>query len=180
MACMASAIASHERNARRLLVVGLEALMDIAEGKMPDVVGAGSRARGGMAGEGVLALAKSILLLLGPYNYVVCSNCNKKQDLTGESCFSCGHRLRVAPIDPAERNIMKEAQAEAKAARTGGELTLPAHSHSDDPREPSALFSATAPAALGGSVGGAAPPKPLAKTIGALKGLPKPHVPGAH
>jgi hypothetical protein len=180
LACMASAIASHERNARRLLVVGLEALMDIAEGKMPDVVGAGSRARGGMAGEGVLALAKSILLLLGPYNYVVCSNCNKKQDLNGESCFSCGHRLRVAPIDPAERNIMKEAQAEAKAARTGGKLTLPAHSHSDDPREPSVLFSATAPAALGGSVGGAAPPKPLAKTIGALKGLPKPHVPGAH
>lgn len=133
LACMASAISSHERNARRLLVVGLEALMDLADGNV-DVGGADNVTRGGLGGEGVLALAKSILLMLGPYNYVVCRNCNKKQDLNGTNCYSCGHRLRVDPMDKSERNIMNQSMNSANTKKA-----LP-------------LASATAPAALAGGI----------------------------
>ena len=133
LACMASAITSHERNSRRLLVVGLEAIMDLADGKLAEALGASSIARGGMGGESVLALANSILLMLGPYNYVVCRNCNKKQELSGLACYSCGHVLRVNPVDKEERNIMRFNK---KGAPGGGGGLAP-------------LASATAPAALG-------------------------------
>jgi hypothetical protein len=42
-----------------------------------------------------IALAKSVLLYLSPYNFVICRNCRKKQDLIGQSCLSCGHLLLV-------------------------------------------------------------------------------------
>ena len=40
-------------------------------------------------------MAKSILQILGPYNYVVCRNCQKKQELSGTHCFNCGAALLV-------------------------------------------------------------------------------------
>ena len=81
LACIAAAISNHERNSRRLLVVGLEALMDIADGKLGHVTGTSHIVAKSLRGEGVVSLAKSILLQLGPYNYVVCRNCHKKQEL---------------------------------------------------------------------------------------------------
>ena len=130
LACLASSISNHERNSRRLLVVGLEALMDLADGKLSEALGASTIARGGMGGESVLALANSILMMLGPYNYVVCRNCNKKQELNGTNCYSCGHRLRVEPIEKEERNFMKKIKG-----------------HQEMP-----LASASAPAALGAAL----------------------------
>jgi DNA-directed RNA polymerase subunit RPC12/RpoP len=45
--------------------------------------------------------------MLGPYNYVVCKNCFKKQDLHGQSCVHCGYRLLVEVVD---RNLGKTRQ----------------------------------------------------------------------
>ena len=56
-----------------------------------------------LQGEGTIALAKSIMLMLGPYNYVVCRNCSKKQELVGQSCMHCGYRIRVDASDNADR-----------------------------------------------------------------------------
>lgn len=120
LACLANAILNHERNSRRLLVVGLESLMDIADGKLPDVMGASASVRGGMAAEGVVALAKSILLMLGPYNYIVCRHCLKKQDLHGQTCYSCGHRLRVDVLD-SEREQLKQRMGAIDSKTGGGE-----------------------------------------------------------
>ncbi len=106
LACIAAAISNHERNSRRLLVVGLEALMDIADGKLGHVTGTTHIVAQSLRGEGVVSLAKSILLQLGPYNYVVCRNCHKKQELVGQSCFACGYRLRVDVSDMSDRGSM--------------------------------------------------------------------------
>ncbi|KAJ1435312.1 armadillo-type protein [Ochromonadaceae sp. CCMP2298] len=79
----------------------------------------------GMRGEGVGALAKALLLQLAPYNYIVCRNCAKRQDI-GSSCVSCGHRLEVdvdvdqaemrralqrAPPDASKKSLVAQAQA---------------------------------------------------------------------
>lgn len=48
-----------------------------------------------LQGESIKALAKSLLLQLSPFNYVVCRNCSRKQDLHGQSCYNCGSRLLV-------------------------------------------------------------------------------------
>ena len=106
LACITASISNHERNSRRLLVIGLEAMMDLADGKMGSIAGAEPIVKAGMRGEGVIALAKSILLMLGPYNYVVCRNCNKKQDLIGQSCFKCGYRLRMETTDAGDRGSL--------------------------------------------------------------------------
>lgn len=109
LACLASAIFNHERNSRRLLVVGLEAIMDLADGVLADVVGADEFVREAAKAEGVVALAKSVLLMLGPYNFVVCRNCHRKQDLHGTSCVHCGHRLRVEVVEKDSLSIRKAA-----------------------------------------------------------------------
>lgn len=107
LACLVTAIVNHERNSRRLLVVGLEVIMDLAEGKPLQTFGADIHVRNSMKSEGILALAKSLLLMLGPYNYVVCKNCHKKQDLQGTACYHCGYRLLVE-VAASEVNEKKE------------------------------------------------------------------------
>lgn len=92
---LATAIMANDRNARKLLVLGLELVMDLAEQKMGRSVGADPHLRIALNSESVIALAKSILQILGPYNYVVCRNCQKKQELSGTHCFNCGAALLV-------------------------------------------------------------------------------------
>ena len=92
---LATAILGNDRNARRLLVLGLEMVMDIAEQKLSTSVGSDPHIRRALVSESVIALSKSILQLLGPYNYVVCKNCHKKQELSGTHCFNCGATLLV-------------------------------------------------------------------------------------
>lgn len=103
LAAYVAAISNHERNSRRLLVVGLEAIMDISDGKIAAVTGSDKLVTQTLQGEGTIALAKSIMLMLGPYNYVVCRNCSKKQELVGQSCMHCGYRIRVDASDNADR-----------------------------------------------------------------------------
>jgi hypothetical protein len=92
---LSTAILGNDKNARRLLVLGLEIIMDIAEEKLSDTLGADMHVRRGLLSESVISLAKSILQMLGPYNYVVCRNCQRKQQLKGTHCYNCGCTLLV-------------------------------------------------------------------------------------
>lgn len=69
-----------------------------------------------MQGESIKALAKSLLLQLAPFNYVVCRNCSRKQDLHGQSCYNCGSRLLVE-VDMVEiKGRVKSSSTSATAA----------------------------------------------------------------
>jgi len=72
----------------------LDALLSIVSTDNNEAVASGVK-RTIQAAEGTRALVNTLLILLGPFNYVVCRNCGRRQDLKGTSCLSCGHRLRV-------------------------------------------------------------------------------------
>ena len=91
LGALASATHDHDKNCRHLLQVGLETLMDLAEGKLSSSVGGDKYVRKGTQGLGVVSLAKSLLTSLTPYNYVVCRNCQKRQNLVGTHCIACGY-----------------------------------------------------------------------------------------
>jgi hypothetical protein len=96
LCCLVAGLNGNERNCRKLLVIGLEGIIDIVEGKsLSDSAVLNEHAKAAMQHETVVALARSLLLMLAPYNYVVCRNCHTKQDLNGTTCYHCGHRLRV-------------------------------------------------------------------------------------
>jgi HEAT repeat protein len=124
LSCLSTAALHDERNSRRLLMVALPVVLDLADGRITHAtvfegetgnfnnsVGTlggtmsgtiqssrvQSQVLGGMRGEGVNSLAKALLLQLAPYNYVVCRNCHKRQDLHGTTCYNCGHPLLVEP-----------------------------------------------------------------------------------
>ncbi len=136
LACVTAAITNNERNSRRLLTIGLEAMMDLADGKMGQVAGAEPLVSKGLKGTGVVALAKSILLMLGPYNYIVCKNCNKKQELVGQACFACGYRLRVEVTDGADRSAFYKPFPKTQPRLTsGGNSTVSAATASREYKE---------------------------------------------
>lgn len=128
LACYTVVIAGQEAHCRKLLMIGLAAVMDLADGVVsPSSVAVrdcSSREdevdadvyvddeqmqrnkqylRLALKAEGVSALAKNLLLTLAPYNYVVCRNCQRKQDLHGTSCYNCGNRLLV-DVEMNQRN----------------------------------------------------------------------------
>lgn len=135
LTCLVSACLKEEKNSRRLLMVGLDPLLDLAEGSIStskldfvnveDKKALSSQSVGhlkaAMQNEGVIALAKSILLMLAPYNYVVCRNCQKKQELRGTSCYSCGNRLLV-DVDYKKDTYLPKKNAKSLPASAGGPL----------------------------------------------------------
>jgi hypothetical protein len=139
ISCLIASISdNHEKNSRKLVMVGLDAILDLTKESMllkkynqrkkkmaqqlKENERGGRRRKSGRKGdddiddgyddneddqpflyfvveaiqdEGLQALVSSLLLSLGPFNYVVCNNCQRKQDLHGTNCFYCGHRLLV-------------------------------------------------------------------------------------
>eukprot|EP01038_Epipyxis_sp_PR26KG_P008951 gene8951-12071_t len=101
LSCLYNSIINHEKNSRKLLLGGLDTILDLSDSKITCINNKDISQNNidyiykAMKSEGIIALAKSILLMLGPYNYVVCRNCQKKQDLHGTSCYNCGYRLFV-------------------------------------------------------------------------------------
>lgn len=91
LAVLINAIQGHERNARRLVMSGLDAILAVAE----RATTSDKHLQRALESEGVQALAQTLLVTLGPYNYVVCRNCTRRQDLRGTNCLACGHRLLV-------------------------------------------------------------------------------------
>ena len=128
LALLVQAIVNHERNSRKLLSCGLEVVMDIVDGKLCDSAGLSAWMVRAIRAEGVSALAKYILTLLGPYNYVVCKNCSKKQDLHGQSCYNCGYKLLLDDYPPnkaqgqEERKDSPPSGKNFSAAATTGQL----------------------------------------------------------
>ena len=106
LACLTNAILNNEKNSRKLLMVGLESVLDLADSNLSSkykalITDANAliQVNNAMKSEGVIALAKSLLLMLAPYNYIVCRNCQKKQDLHGTSCYNCGNRLLTDNVE---------------------------------------------------------------------------------
>jgi DNA-directed RNA polymerase subunit RPC12/RpoP len=105
--CLKFGVLNHERNSRKLLMVGLDAVMDVAEGPTSaKAKAADAYVRQGLRSEGVVALAKDIQLILGEYNYVVCRHCGKRQNLHGTTCLMCGYRLLVE-VDQTDAAFLK-------------------------------------------------------------------------
>ena len=94
----------HEKNCRMLLKEGLDILIEVAESYEKELEiseGGGEEKKVGIKAEKLeamksnAALATSLLQLIGPYNYLMCSNCGKQQ-LSGSSCEHCGRSISFA------------------------------------------------------------------------------------
>jgi len=111
LTCLVNLVVDDEQNCRNLLKFGLDSLIDIAEdyaggegpnegGNVPEISEGSIQGEEKKAGEEKMsksnsALATSLLVMLGPYNYLVCGNCGKEQP-GGTSCESCGHAISFA------------------------------------------------------------------------------------
>ena len=99
LTALVNLVVDHEKNCRMLLKEGLDVLIGIAEGYEQEQQDAGdSNLMNAERKEGMknnAALATSLLQLVGPYNYLVCSNCGKQQ-LSGTSCEACGRSISFA------------------------------------------------------------------------------------
>jgi hypothetical protein len=123
LSVLVNAIHHSDRNSRKVLRLGLEVIMDLADGKIAQSAGVDDHVREGAGSEGVVAMAKSILQMLGPYNYVVCRNCHKKQEISGTHCFNCGSKLLVdVPSARLMRDIEGLAKPPAPGSRSGKRL----------------------------------------------------------
>lgn len=98
LVCLLAALTNHERNSRRLLTTNVDTIIDLSENAVAttnvDERLAG-HIRKAVLSDGVHAVAKNIIQLLGPYNYVVCGNCYTKQSLHGSSCLKCGYKMAI-------------------------------------------------------------------------------------
>jgi len=92
-------VVDHEKNCRRLLKEGLEVLIEVAEAyeNVPeeDLSGGGGKETYVEGIKNNAALATSLLQMVGPYNFLVCSNCGMKQ-ASGGNCASCGRAISFA------------------------------------------------------------------------------------
>lgn len=113
LSCLSHAIINHTGNSRRLLSVGLQAVLDLSDQKLANV-NVDVHVRSACRSESVIAIAKTILQMLAPYNYIICINCQEKQDLSGTSCLKCGHQLRVDVVDKATISPVKLRQDKGK------------------------------------------------------------------
>jgi hypothetical protein len=137
LACLVSAIMNNQANSYRLLIVGLDAMMDLADKRVPELppsllasTNPNSLIDGkynavvyyAMQSEAVIKLAQAILLMLGPFNFIVCRNCHRKQELLGQCCMHCGHKLRVDVVDKKDSLSFKKAAVNyaSKASSTNG------------------------------------------------------------
>jgi len=167
LACITACIANNERNSRRLLTIGLEAMMDLADGKMGLVAGADALTKNGLRGEGVVALAKSILLMLGPYNYIVCKNCHKKQELVGQACYACGYRLRVEVTDGADRSAFYKPFSKSTTAGNGTKEQKDGKEPAHTARKDKVLLGSQSTSSLR-----KIDPRQMSRSVEADKGLP--------
>lgn len=80
LACALAALMGHPHNCRVMLSLGIDQLIDLAGAEDTP--------------EHNRQLIFDILQLLGPYSYVECSNCGKRQP-KGRFCVQCGFETGV-------------------------------------------------------------------------------------
>ena len=88
LAALINLVIDHERNCRQVLKEGIDVLIGVAQDKLQ------GRIRNNSSIEDNAGLARTILQIIGPYSFVLCSNCGHKQS-SGFSCESCGHKIDV-------------------------------------------------------------------------------------
>ena len=125
-------------NCRRLLVHGLDALIELAEAGAAAAKLMQEREHGGDDefdyGETNGALAQDLLHIVGPYNYIVCANCGHRNE-SGTTCVQCGHAIAF-DITEAKHEVAK-----GKGKGGVGSATVGVHSASQPP--PPVPLSAT-------------------------------------
>jgi hypothetical protein len=107
LSLLAKLIVGHEKNCRRVLRMGLDTLIQMAEEGLPEPPRV---ARTGKAGGGGLenlvekpkpwqvstksnsAVALDLLQMIGPHNWILCSNCGTRNE-GGTRCFHCAHSI---------------------------------------------------------------------------------------
>eukprot|EP00981_Chlorochromonas_danica_P002320 scaffold446_cov183-Ochromonas_danica.AAC.19 len=155
--CLLAATQRHDRNARRLVMIGLESILSLTPqqqqgGKnkkrtQPSPASPERKkemeeediyVRAALQSETIQALVHNLLLQLGPYNYVVCGHCQRKQDLHGTNCLYCGHRLLV---DASEINMQQAKAYKSRSVRAGrhGDSSLGAEENPSKPHSANAL-----------------------------------------
>ena len=88
LACTLAALMGHPHNCRVLLSLGIDRLIDLAGREDTP--------------EHNRQLVLDILQVLGPYSYVECSNCGKRQP-KGNHCVQCGFNTSIALADDSKR-----------------------------------------------------------------------------
>ena len=106
--------------------------------------------------ESIASMAKTIVAMLGDFNYSVCTNCYKKQEMKGLNCLQCGYKLPIEvpiPEGLSEDRKMRMAAVIAgvnKRPPAGGPLggfgtTLPSKRKNNNGGSGNMLLSASAP-----------------------------------
>lgn len=81
LSCLLAALMGHPHNCRVLLSLGIDQLIDMAARKSTHTHNR--------------KLVFDILQLLGPYSYVECTNCGKRQP-QGDICSQCGRAVFIS------------------------------------------------------------------------------------
>jgi len=121
LAVLVVILLGHEAHCRKMFMIGLNIILGIAETTPTPAISSPSRQPPKLRGQrqpplpqaasplspktvsktaqgdtekNCVALATSILQLIGPYNYVVCSKCGSKEK-SGTMCSRCGKKLKL-------------------------------------------------------------------------------------
>ena len=95
---LAITIIEHEKNCRRVLRTGLDTLIHLAEVTLPKQPGMKVLDEGEevkpwhMLSTGNSNIALDLLQMIGPHNWILCSNCGTRND-GGTRCFHCAHKI---------------------------------------------------------------------------------------
>ena len=102
----------HEMNCRLLMSTGLDILISIAErGEASLLMNNDERVevdhfppspssnmkKMTRAGKSCASMAIDLLSLIGPYNYILCTNCGSRET-GGSVCSQCAHKIRFEAI----------------------------------------------------------------------------------
>ena len=132
--------------------------------------------------ESIASMAKTIVAMLGDFNYSVCTNCYKKQEMKGLNCLQCGYKLPIeVPIPEGLSEDRKKRMAAVIAGANkrppvggpGFSTTLPSKRKNNRGESGNMLLSASAPHLQlnqGGSGGEA-----NQRAIGMMSSGPSPH-----
>ena len=114
--CLQTAVKDNERNHRKLLIVGLDILMDIEERVVPKGLETTENVKRTLKSEAIQGMAKFLVELIGEFNYIVCRHCDKKQSIKGLNCLYCGCRL---PIESDSLGILSPERRKKIIAEAG-------------------------------------------------------------
>ena len=113
--CLQVAVKDSAKNHRKLLLGGLDVLMDIEERKVPlgKEKGEGEEGyvRDALQSASVHNMASMLVGVIGDFNYVVCAHCEKRQGVLGLNCLHCGRPLALPAVHPTHTRTRTHIRA---------------------------------------------------------------------